>query len=376
MLSLSISRNMHRKSIFDGDSYKAQFARIAYRRLKSRRWVTYAEIMAEFKGHQSPDELDCNVSDCGGYKELIKAISLLSKELEVREKKKCIEPGGNNRNRSIKYTGLSDDPLADIEKDRYIEDAKKYFQFCQDSAGFFPESWLKYFFSGSRDLIDMEVNKLQGHQFITASLDCESRNIELLPYLYDFIKNKQVIAFDYKPYNEELQHLVFHPHFLKEYNGRWHLYGHAVDRAPEIGYDVALDRIESKIQEVRKVKYIPAPKLYYKKYFEKRVGVSKRGDDTRVHVRVRAYSINVFKLIETKKLHWSQEVLLPYGEKEDGTYGEFALELSPNIEFVAQILQKGPDLEIMEPKSLRDELAHKTAKMAELYSKVRESGDD
>lgn len=342
----------------------------------SRRWVTLADIMADFLGKKSAQDLQRSVTKCDNYSDLKKAITEIRSELAVRAGHNVVETQGNNRIKRFRYIGEEDDPLFDLQNERYIEDFKKYLKFCQDSAGFFPQCWLEYFFYGSRNLVDMKENKQQGRQLITASLDCESRNIELLPYLYDFIKNKQVIAFDYKPYNEEVQHLVFHPHYLKEFNGRWHLYGHAVDHEPEIGYDIALDRIESKIREVRKVKYISAPKLYYKKYFEKRVGVSKRGDDSRVHVRVRAYSINVFKLIETKKLHWSQKVLLPYGEKEDGTYGEFALELSPNIEFVAQILQKGPDLEIMEPKSLRDEIALKTAKMAELYSKTGESGVD
>lgn len=367
---------MRRQNIFEGDSVKAQFSIITYRRLMSRRWVSFADIMADFLGKKSAQDLACNLSNCDNYSDLKKAVLQLRRELEVRAGDNVVEMQGNNRNRKFRYIGEVDDPLSDLQNERYIEDFKKYLQFCLDSAGFFPQCWLEYFFYGSRNLIDMKENKQQGRQFITASLNCNSRNIEHLPYLYDFIKNKQVISFDYKPYDEEIQHLIFHPHYLKEYNGRWHLYGHAEGRIPEVGYDIALDRIESKIREVRKIQYISPSKLYYENYFDKRVGVSRREDDTFVRIRVRAYSNNVFKLLETKRLHKSQTTVSSFEEHEDGKYGEFVLELAPNIEFIAQVLQMGPDLEVMEPKSLRDELAYKTKKMADLYLKDSATSTD
>ena len=40
---------MQRKNLFDG-GYKAQFADITYRWLMSRRWVTYADVLAEYLG--------------------------------------------------------------------------------------------------------------------------------------------------------------------------------------------------------------------------------------------------------------------------------------------------------------------------------------
>lgn len=35
-------------NIFNGDSYKAIFARAIYKRLMSREWVTFAEIMSDY----------------------------------------------------------------------------------------------------------------------------------------------------------------------------------------------------------------------------------------------------------------------------------------------------------------------------------------
>ena len=51
---------MQRKNLFDG-GYKAQFADITYRWLMSRRWVTYADVLAEYLGLNSADDLEYSV---------------------------------------------------------------------------------------------------------------------------------------------------------------------------------------------------------------------------------------------------------------------------------------------------------------------------
>lgn len=50
------------KNLFEGDSYKAQFAVITYRRLMSHRWVTYSDVMAEFMGLDSTEQLPYDIS--------------------------------------------------------------------------------------------------------------------------------------------------------------------------------------------------------------------------------------------------------------------------------------------------------------------------
>lgn len=55
---------MARRNIFDGDSFYALFARGTYKRLVSREWITYADIMADHLGLSSSKELPCNVYDC------------------------------------------------------------------------------------------------------------------------------------------------------------------------------------------------------------------------------------------------------------------------------------------------------------------------
>ena len=103
-----------------------------------------------------------------------------------------------------------------------MDNLKQYWKFCQDSAGFLPFSWLEYFFKDCQDLIEIKVKKQKGEQVISSSIDRILTNIDFLPMLYEAIINKQVLEIDYKPYEEVLETLIFHPHYLKEYNNIFH----------------------------------------------------------------------------------------------------------------------------------------------------------
>lgn len=366
---------MRRQNLFDGDSYKAQFAIITYRRLMNRRWVTYADVMAEFHGKASPKELPYNLSNCEGYGELKKIFGTLKRAITDKVGEGCIETEGNNRGRRFRYIGNDDDPLADIRNAKVINNLRQYWRFCQDSAGFFPKSWLEYFFKDCQDLLDMKAKKRKGEQVISASLDRILTNIEYLPMLYEAIVNKLVLEIDYKPYLEEIETLLFHPHYLKEYNGRWHLFGHVVGHKPENGYNIALDRINSRPREKSKVDYISAPPLFYEQFFKNIVGVSHAKDLVLYNIIVRAHTYYIYKLTETKPIHSTQETIKAFEEHEDGIYGEFSLQVEVNNEFFGRILQMGAGLEIMSPSTVRDEFKRRVLKLANLYASSNENGD-
>lgn len=52
---------MQRKNLFERDSYYILFAQVTYKRLMNRKWVTYADIMADHLNFNSTKELSCNV---------------------------------------------------------------------------------------------------------------------------------------------------------------------------------------------------------------------------------------------------------------------------------------------------------------------------
>ncbi len=358
---------MTHRNIFDGESYHAIFAQVTYKWLMSRKWVAYADIMADYLGLKSAKELTCNVSNCDNYGELKKAFRDINKAIIEKVGEGCFEIDGNNRNKRFRYIGKDNDPLSDMRNAKVINNLRQYWKFCQDSAGFFPKSWLEYFFKDCQDLLEMKTRKQKGEQVISASLDRILTNIEYLPMLYEAIVNKQVLEIDYKPYGGEQETLVLHPHYLKEYNGRWNLFGHVDGRFPENGYNIPLDRIQTKPREKSKIEYQPAPPLFYEKFFNDIVGVSHTKDTTKYNIVVRARSYYIFKLTETKPIHQSQSIATPWGDYEDGSYGDFSLRLEINNEFIGRILQMGAGLEIVSPIEVRDIFKQRVEKLAKLY---------
>ena len=71
--------------------------------------------------------------------------------------------------------------------------------------------------------------------------------------------------------------------------------------------------------------------------------------------------------MDTKPLHRTYTVIKPFAQYEDGEYAEFSVDVEPNNEFYGRILQMGAGLEIVAPKSVRDEIAQRVHKLADLY---------
>lgn len=354
-----------RKNPFCGSGAYSAFAKSLYKRMMSREWFSYADVMADVNKCESEGVV--KVSYCEKYGELKKACSELRFLIELTLDTHCIEVQGNNKDQRIRYIGEDDNPLRDLLYLSVENHIKKYAQFCENSAGFFPVEWLKYFLKDTFALEGINLRRNVGKQIITTSALRELTNINSLPHFYDAICKRQVLRIDYKPYDEPLVTHTFHPHVLREHNGRWFLLGHAVGQEPEFGYNFAIDRIVD-FDVVKGEKYIPAPKGYYADMFRNIVGVSRppKGAVPETVV-LRATSHKMFRLTETKKIHSSQETTKIYGQYEDGEYGEFKLFVEVNDEFIGRILQMGDGLVVVSPSNVRERFKQRVLKMAELY---------
>ena len=352
-----------KNNIFDGVGSRSRYAKLIYSRLITREWICYADILAEDEGAKTEDYL-YKRSYVRTYKELKKAFMDVRKAIGPEH----IEENGNNRNKKFRYIGKDDDPLRDMRNAKAIKDIKKYYEFCQDSAGFMPESWLEYFLSGSMDLLEIKKHKSKSEQVIDCGMDRMLKNVELLPYLYEAIKKQEVLHILYKPYGEEERELIFHPHLLKEYNGRWHIYGHAEGCEPEFAFYLALDRIEGKPDLIKGKTYVSAPIGFYKNFFKDIVGLTHKESYLVDDIIVRAHSEYMFNLMDTKRMHASQRIKTPYGKHTDGEYGDFVFHVELNNEFIGRILQMGEGLEIIGPPRARDVVKRRIQRMRDLYT--------
>ena len=345
---------MSTKNIFAGFGVRSEFVNLIYSELMKREFVSYADILAIYckrpKGYY--DKMACNSEP--GYGELKKAFPEVLKALE-RVCPGCIEDNGQNKGKAYKYHGENDDPLSEERKAVVQKSVEDYVAFCKASAGILPTSWFSSFFENTQLLLDANRDTKDGESRISSGLEQNLTNIDLLPVFYKAITNKQVLRFDYHRFGQEAFTLTFHPQFLKEYNGRWFVFGEA-DREPYQAYNVPLDRIVGEVSEADGVEYIPAPKGFYQEFFNNIIGVTHEKGAKVEEVIIRTKSEYQHGLLLTKPLHHSQEEVLPFGEHDGQWYGEVRLTIEPNRELRGRILLYGENLEVISPQPLREQI--------------------
>ena len=345
---------MPTKNIFAGFGVRSEFVNLIYTELMKREFVSYADVLALYCGRPKGyyDKMACNSEP--GYGELKKAFPEVLKALE-EACPGCIKDNGQNKGKAYKYIGKDNDPLAEERKAVVQKSVEDYVAFCKASAGILPASWFSSFFENTQLLLDTNRESKDGEVRICSGAEQNLTNIDLLPVFYKAIANKQVLSFDYQPFGQELFTLNFHPQFIKEYNGRWFVFGEA-DREPYQAYNVPLDRIVGEVSEVNDVEYIPAPKGFYQQYFKNIIGVTHEEDSKLEQVVIRTKSEYQHGLLLTKPLHHSQKETMPFSEHDGQWYGEVILTIEPNRELRGKILMYGEGLEVMEPLLLREQL--------------------
>ena len=345
---------MPTKNIFAGFGVRSEFVNLIYMELMKRDFVSYADVLALYCGRPKGyyDKMACNKEP--GYGELKKAFPEVLKALE-KACPGCIKDNGKNKGKAYKYIGKDEDPLSEERKAVVQKSVEDYVAFCKASAGIMPASWFSSFFENTQLLLDANREAKDGDMHISSSMEQNLTNIHLLPLFYRAITNKQVLRFDYQPFGQELFTLLFHPQFLKEYNGRWFVFGDA-DREPYQAFNVPLDRIVGDVCDVNDVEYIPAPKGFYRQYFMNIIGVTHEENTKVEQVVIRTKSEYQHGLLLTKPLHHSQKETQPFGEHDGQWYGEVILTIEPNRELRGKILMYGEGLEVMEPLSLREQL--------------------
>ena len=358
---------MPTKNIFAGFGLRTEFVNRIYNELMKRNFLTYADVLIAYYGRPQGyyDKISCN-SELG-YGELKKAFPEVLKALRSYDSD-CIEDNGKiGKGRAYRYIGTKDDPLSEERKAVVQKSLEDYVAFCKASAGIMPTSWFSSFFENTQLLLDTNREEKNGDGLIRSSLEQNLTNIHLLPVFYKAITDKQVLQFSYQRFGQDPFVLTFHPQFIKEYNGRWFVFGEA-DREPFQAYNVPLDRIVGEVSEVNNIEYIPAPKGFYQEFFNNIIGVTHEKGAKVEEVVIRTKSEYQHGLLLTKPLHHSQNEILPFGEYDGQWYGEVRLTIEPNRELRGRILLYGASLEIISPQLLREQIKEILRRQMQQYS--------
>lgn len=364
---------MPSKNIFGGQSARALFAHYVYEELRKREFVTLVDVLCiYYKRDKSYYDLHTYSSD-KAYIQLKKAFPEVVKALEQVEPGCVIDNGKTGKGKAFKYVGKDNDPLAAEKKAVVQKSVEDYVEFCKASVGIMPAGWFSSFFENTQLLLDTERESEGGNALIRSSLEQNLTNIHLLSVFYKAITNHQVLRFSYQRFGQEPFELTFHPQFLKEYNGRWFVFGEA-DRLRSSGehetfkaYNVPLDRIVGEVSTVDNVEYIPAEKGFYQQYFKDIIGVTHEKGAKVDQVVIRTKSEYQHGLLLTKPLHHSQKETQPFGEHDGQWYGEVTLTIEPNRELRGRILMYGEGLEVMEPLTLREQIRDVIKRQMDAY---------
>lgn len=361
---------MPTKNIFMTTGIEGVFINLIYKELMKREFVSYADVLSLYKKNCQLDFNKVSLGAGEGYGGLKKAFPKVVKALEKAIPNCIIDNGKKGKGKAFKYVGESNDPLAEERQATEQKTLEEYVMFCKASAGIMPASWFASFFENTQLLLDTHRESQEGTALIRSGLDQNLKNIDLLPILYKAITGRQVLQLSYQSFGQKPFDLIFHPQFLKEYNGRWFVFGDA-NRDPYKAYNVPLDRIVGTPTIVKDVEYIPAEKGFYQQFFTNIIGVTHERDaNVKVEqVIIRTKTEYQHGLLLTKPLHHSQKESQSFGEHKDGCYGEVMLTIEPNRELCGKILAYGQYLEVMQPLSLREQIKEIIKQQMAQYSK-------
>lgn len=185
--------------------------------------------------------------------------------------------------------------------------------------------------------------------------------LDNLPTLYKSITNKSALIIEYQSFKDtKPKKLTIHPYYLKQFNKRWFLFG--LNNKDKLIYNLPLDRIKSISQSSEK--YIENTTLDFKEYFEDIVGVSFTPNEKPKKIKLKLNN-EITPYILTKPLHGSQKKL---ESEAEGTIIE--IEVIPNIELRQLILSYGDGIEVISPKSFRDQMKKVIDNMNRKYQKT------
>lgn len=331
-----------------------------------REFVSLSDILIIYYGRSRDYYEKMSYSKEAGYGELKKAFPEVIRAITKVCPNSIIDNRKSGKGAAKKYIGEIDDPLSEDRKAVVQKSVEDYVAFCKDTAGLLPPSWFSSFFENTQLLLDIGRGRKEGETSIQSSLEQNLTNIELLPVLHKAIIEKNVLRITYQGFGHPPYEIILHPQFLKEYNGRWFMFGES-NRVPRQAYNIPIDRINGEIETLCDVDYIPAPKGFYHEYFKNIIGVTHERETRIETIVIRTKSEYQHGLIITKPLHHSQQETLSYGDHGDECFGEITLQVEPNRELKGKILAYGQFLEVMKPDSFRQTMGEIVEKMLKQY---------
>ena len=174
------------------------------------------------------------------------------------------------------------------------------------------------------------------------------KGIEFLGAFINAIYYKKVLKISYQPFENEFPILVvFHPYYLKQYNGRWFVFGYNSENE-RYDWNLAIDRIVDFTEYDSQFK--KNTEIDWNEYFEDLIGVTKPINSKSEVVIFHVFGRTI-NYVKTKPIHGSQKVNMISDDVL-----EVKIDVIINMELENLLLSFGDNLKIIEPKHLSDKI--------------------
>ena len=190
-------------------------------------------------------------------------------------------------------------------------------------------------------------------------------NIRIMAVVENAMNCSCALRLTYSPSFRDSREHIFHPHYMRVYNGRQYVYG--IYEKEEENKDrpfvaLPLERIIS-ASLTRDVDYRRGDAAYYEQQMRDIMGASPNFKDPRViTVVLRTHTPTIHKLLLTKPYHHSIREVRPFTDELPGIApaqpGELTIHVQHTLELDNWILHYGASIEVVSPEELRTHIAH------------------
>lgn len=185
------------------------------------------------------------------------------------------------------------------------------------------------------------------------------KGLKHLSTLMDATIEHHTLEVNYCTYKGKESTFIFFPYYMKQYNGRWFVYGWNEHKSRI--ENLALDRIQR--VTTKDLPFRENNDINFKAYFNNVIGVTVPSVDEGIELEkiILRFSPERFPYVESKPMHGTQKTI-----KEN----TIQLTLKPTRELYQQIFSFIPDVEVVSPEWLREEIKQKIEENLKKYLSV------
>ena len=180
-------------------------------------------------------------------------------------------------------------------------------------------------------------------------LDEAPTGVEHVQIILEAIDKKRGIECDYYSYNKKsVKQQLLIPYFLRTWENRWYLVAEPDNH--HRGQSVfALERMDN--IRLTKERMVPSKKITAEEYFDGSFGVNHSDDQKPERILIKVYNTQV-EYVRALPIHESQKEI-----ETNDEWSIFEYWIIPCFNLYQQLLWHRERIEILEPKSVRDEMA-------------------